>query len=188
MERIFNEQVERQSQTAKAEITRGDKTETTSLGKFKDQASLLKAYNRLEAEFTKRSQRLKLLEGECAKLSEQLEASKKGPSENEVFAQKDTGGIKPTADGGSPEKRESADTAATDGQPKSTDTGPSVGKSDDIGIDGAIKDMIIRKFLSEISVAKPTNLLSEGEIGVTPPIRPKDLNEAKEMAELFFKQ
>lgn len=43
--------------------TQGDKTETASYGKFKSPDELLNAYNALEAEFTRRSQRIKELEG-----------------------------------------------------------------------------------------------------------------------------
>lgn len=39
-----------------------EKTAATGLGKFKDVGALLEAYNSLEAEFTRRSQRLKELE------------------------------------------------------------------------------------------------------------------------------
>ena len=41
-------------------------------GKFKDAESLLKAYNNLEAEFTKKSQRLSLLETENEKTLNQI--------------------------------------------------------------------------------------------------------------------
>ena len=41
----------------------GDKEETASYGKFKSSDELLNAYNALEAEFTRRSQRIKELEG-----------------------------------------------------------------------------------------------------------------------------
>lgn len=43
--------------------TGGDKEETASYGKFKSSDELLNAYNALEAEFTRRSQRIKELEG-----------------------------------------------------------------------------------------------------------------------------
>ena len=47
---------------AEAETVVGAQTENVSYGKFKDAAALLKAYNSLQAEFTKRCQRLKELE------------------------------------------------------------------------------------------------------------------------------
>ena len=50
------------AQVAKANISEGV-AEDVNLGKFKDVSSLLNAYNSLEAEFTRRSQRLKEMEG-----------------------------------------------------------------------------------------------------------------------------
>jgi hypothetical protein len=50
------------AQIAEAKIVEGA-TEKINLGKFKDVGSLLNAYNSLEAEFTRRSQRLKEMEG-----------------------------------------------------------------------------------------------------------------------------
>lgn len=64
MENQINEQAEVNSQPAAAEIIEGENKTEASLGKFKDVQSLLSAYNSLEAEFTKRCQKLKELE--CA--------------------------------------------------------------------------------------------------------------------------
>lgn len=50
------------AQTATAETNNGATEEKVSLGKFKDAKALLEAYNSLEAEFTKRCQRIKELE------------------------------------------------------------------------------------------------------------------------------
>ena len=57
------EQMEQTSHTAEAEKTTGEHNAEISLGKFKDVPSLLKAYNSLQSEFTKRCQRIKELEG-----------------------------------------------------------------------------------------------------------------------------
>lgn len=57
------EQMEVTAQTVATEIENGANQTEISLGKFKDVNSLLKAYNSLEAEFTKRCQRIKELEG-----------------------------------------------------------------------------------------------------------------------------
>ena len=63
----INEQMNSTTHTATAEeIDNGVKEESISLGKFKDVKSLLSAYNSLQAEFTKRCQRLKELEDEIA--------------------------------------------------------------------------------------------------------------------------
>lgn len=69
MEENKNEQISTQiTQTVEADIesTGEDKVEV-SLGKFKDVQSLVNAYNSLQAEFTKRCQRLKELESKIEK-------------------------------------------------------------------------------------------------------------------------
>ena len=84
MERT-NEQIEVTAQTTDVEDINGA-SEQISLGKFKDVNSLLKAYNSLEAEFTRRCQRIKELEG----------AERKGqviPPESSVGAQVTDAGI-----------------------------------------------------------------------------------------------
>ena len=60
----LNEQAVFSSHTEASEIVeKGETEKKVSYGKFKDLDALLSAYNSLEAEFTKRSQRLKELEG-----------------------------------------------------------------------------------------------------------------------------
>ena len=54
----------------------------SNFGKFKDAESLLKAYNNLEAEFTKKSQKLAMLETESEKA--QNEVSKKAEQEKRI--------------------------------------------------------------------------------------------------------
>lgn len=62
MERINAEVSTATTQPAEADITMAEKSKP--YGKFNDANSLLKAYESLEAEFTRRSQKLKALEGE----------------------------------------------------------------------------------------------------------------------------
>lgn len=61
MNEHLNEQTEAVSQIAEAKEGGGEDT-SVSLGKFKDVNALLSAYNSLQAEFTKRCQRIKELE------------------------------------------------------------------------------------------------------------------------------
>lgn len=61
-----NEQISLAPQPATADDFIGGKDEQISLGKFKDVNALLSAYNSLQAEFTKRCQRLKELESKTA--------------------------------------------------------------------------------------------------------------------------
>ena len=62
MEKEKNEQILPQTQTAEAEVTKGEDKGEISLGKFKDVGALLNAYNSLQSEFTKRCQKIKELE------------------------------------------------------------------------------------------------------------------------------
>ena len=62
MEKLNNEQTAPSAQTAEVEKFDGATEGEVSLGKFKDVKALLSAYGSLEAEFTKRCQRLKELE------------------------------------------------------------------------------------------------------------------------------
>ena len=168
--------------------------------KFKDVNALLKAYNCLEAEFTKRSQRLKQLEGEVENLKIIAEtkpndsladqAKTVGEAIDEVMekhpsAQKYRDEIIAVADdnGGSAEGvvidfllNELNKLAETFGKTQ-----------DSSQIDSAIKDEIIREFLSGIVNAKPSEKALGGEIVLTPPIKPKNLQEAKVLAQKFFK-
>lgn len=60
----INEQIAPETHTVETEeVVKGENQGEISLGKFKDVNSLLNAYNSLQAEFTKRCQRLKELEG-----------------------------------------------------------------------------------------------------------------------------
>ena len=80
MEDIANEQMEATAQPVETEKEIGEKDAEISLGKFKNVNALLNAYNSLEAEFTKRCQKIKELEGELLhsdKLSNPQEDSKR---------------------------------------------------------------------------------------------------------------
>lgn len=65
MNENLNEQTEAASQIAEANRVGGEEP-SVSLGKFKDVNALLSAYNSLQAEFTKRCQRIKELEASAA--------------------------------------------------------------------------------------------------------------------------
>ena len=63
MEEMINEQVlDQETQTTDVEKGIGGEVGESSFGKFKDANLLLKAYNSLQSEFTKRCQRIKELE------------------------------------------------------------------------------------------------------------------------------
>lgn len=79
---VNSEQVLLEAQTAEAEEVKEGATQSeTSLGKFKDVTSLLKAYNSLQSEFTKRCQRVKELEGALASDKAQTPSASEGTPE-----------------------------------------------------------------------------------------------------------
>lgn len=94
MEENKNEQTATvQTQTAEADIENtGEGKVEVSLGKFKDVGALVNAYNSLQAEFTKRCQRLKELESKIEN-SEKTSASQQQTNDhakpNTTFIDKD---------------------------------------------------------------------------------------------------
>lgn len=74
-----NEQMKVEAQPVQTEEEiKGEESTVVSLGKFKDVNALLNAYNSLQAEFTKRCQRLKELEGEVAIEKTEVSTTAKG--------------------------------------------------------------------------------------------------------------
>lgn len=73
MNEQINEQTELITQATEVEKVEEGVKEEVSLGKFKDVNALLSAYNSLQAEFTKRCQRIKELESQ--KVMEKTDAS-----------------------------------------------------------------------------------------------------------------
>ena len=202
MERFLNEQIAIDSHPAEADNNSGDVTNATSFGKFKDLQSLVKAYNSLEAEFTKRSQRLSRLEGECAALRSELET--KSDSSTTAEAEHAGSGVEDffkkypyaaeikeyllsVADGEGSKDLESAYIGILFNEVKKQADLLKEARENSRQVDSETKDGIIREFLSGISSAKPTSVLPEGEMILTPPIRPKNLREAKLLAEKYFR-
>lgn len=117
-----NEQTEVAAHTAEADMSMNNGAAATevSLGKFKDVNSLLKAYENLESEFTRRSRRLRELEGEMLRQKEEI--TRRGASS---VSEEHFGEEKPTTVGIS----ESKENAGNDGLPvnsngKSVETKP----------------------------------------------------------------
>lgn len=72
-------QKESSAQTAKAETKEG----ATELGKFKDVSALAEAYRALQAEFTRRSQRLRALEKEAENSARESDVCEETESEKQ---------------------------------------------------------------------------------------------------------
>ncbi len=91
MENVLNEQTAFTAHTAEAEKDLGAAADgQVSFGKFKDANALLKAYNSLQAEFTKRCQRVKELEGALASIDKREQEETESVLENSAPASFDT--------------------------------------------------------------------------------------------------
>ena len=84
MNETTNEQTEKISQIAEAKEAGGEES-SVSLGKFKDVNALIAAYNSLQAEFTKRCQRIKELEARAA-VDKAIPTEKTDKSENQPLS------------------------------------------------------------------------------------------------------
>jgi len=166
-------------------------------GKFKDAESLLKAYNSLEAEFTKKSQRLSLLESENVKT--QNEISKKAEQEKRVeeFVSKfDI--VKPFSSAlkESLAQKENADIKeeALTLISKTYKTAEEYSQDDEflnnyIFSNQSIKDRIVKDYLSKITQNSPIKVEGGGSaISLSPPTIPKTIKEAGKLAKSIIKQ
>lgn len=201
-----NEQTELRTHTAEADKNSGGDFNSVSLEKFKDVKSLLKAYNCLEAEFTKRSQRLRQLEGENEQLTKQLETKQSSSIDGNYsladdkvivneFLQKHPDAelylneLSRIVDG--KQGRSILEDGYIELLSNKLKEQAEQFKSREYLVsqieNSEIKDEIIENFLSGILAHTPKQLLGEGEISLTPPIKPKSLQEAKILAEEYFR-
>jgi hypothetical protein len=186
-------------------------TKETSYGKFKSGEALVKAYNSLESEFTKRSQRLKELESKGEENAEKAvePVPAKAVYEEAGWQEKVTEFI-----GKNPAAREFAEEIAelimTDdalGRDKRClETAfervlarkyraPSELAQDQTFIDSyilnnpVVKDRIIADYMESLSGVRPPELMiKKGEIPLAPPMRPRSLAEAGAMAEKILRR
>ena len=168
---------------------------STNFGKFKDAESLLKAYTSLEAEFTKKSQKLASLENENF-LKEQ-EMAKTQENERKVeefitkfeFAKPFSSALKETL-----ATNESADLNAEAlhliaNNYKSAET---YAKDEEflnnyIFSNQEIKDKIVKDYLSKVTQNSPIKMSGGANISLTPPFVPTTIQEAGKMAKTIIK-
>lgn len=168
-----------------------------NFGKFKDAESLLKAYNSLEAEFTKRSQRLATLESENT--AREKDASKRLEIEKKVdeFATKfDI--IKPFSSALKENLIQDENSNFEDEVMKIITNNYKRAQdyvSDDeflnnyIYSNSEIKDKIIKDYLSKIPQNSPIRIdAGSNSIPLSPPNRPSTIQEAGRLAKSIIKQ
>ncbi len=167
-----------------------------NFGKFKDAESLVKAYTNLEAEFTKKSQRLAELEmqNETAtkEQNRQAEIDKKV---NEFVAKFDI--VKPFS---SALKETLTNTTDADLAEESVKMiAKNYKRAEDYATDeefltnyifsnAEIKDKIIKDYLSKVTQNSPIKLESNGNILLSKPAQPTTIAEAGKLAKTIIKQ
>lgn len=166
----LTENMQATADTAEAEV----KEETApELGKFKDVKTLMKAYSDLEAEFTRRSQRLKELEKEN-KAKPDPDEAKGAPSRADGLPQPPS-----RADGSLPSS------SRADGSL------PSPSQTDDERIaealsDKKVRDAVIGDYLKGLAENK-IPLIAGGGAVTAPRNTPKSVKEAGKLAQQFLK-
>ncbi|MBQ4098735.1 MAG: hypothetical protein IJC87_01250 [Clostridia bacterium] len=185
------------SQPAEAENFLGERAEKP-FGKFKDAESLLKAYESLESEFTRRSQRLKAIEGEL------LARSEKDKTQLKVEENQSSKGIENGQyilfDKYAEEIREEiekgenkTDTAQAYIKVLERKLGQAENKlseqkpDQNQGFGEEFSERVIKEYLKKIVQAKPTAKLFGGVALVAPPKKPQTIAEASVIAKNYIK-
>ena len=166
-------------------------------GKFKDAESLLKAYNNLEAEFTKKSQKLASLELENAKT--QSEINKQNEQEKAVeefvskfeFAKPFTSALKESL-----RNKDDADIKDEALNLLSTSYKTAEQYSEDeeflnkfIFSNQGIKERIVKDYLSKITQSSPIKMdVGASSISLSAPKKPSSIKEASSLAKSIIKQ
>lgn len=168
-----------------------------NLGKFKDAQSLLKAYNNLEAEFTKKSQRLSMLESENEKniqeLTKRAELERKvdefvtrfesvkpfSSALKESLANQETASLEEEAIKLLASNYKSAKDYATDTE----------FLNNYIFNNQEIKEKIVKDYLGKITQNSPIKVDgSTSSISLSPPSVPTTIQEAGRLAKSIIKQ
>lgn len=165
-------------------------------GKFKDAESLLKAYNNLEAEFTKKSQRLADLETQNENATkQQVRQAEIDKKVNEFVAKFDI--VKPFS---SALKETLTNTENADLAEESVKIiAKNYKRAEDYANDSEflnnyifsnadIKDKIVKDYLSKITQSSPIKLESNGNILLSKPTVPSTIAEAGKLAKTIIKQ
>ena len=166
-------------------------------GKFKDAESLLKAYNNLEAEFTKKSQRLKTLESESEKT--QFELTKKAEQEKMVdefvskfeIAKPFSSTLKESLATGENVDIKDETIRLLSKSYKTAEQFAEDGEflNNYIYSNQEIKDKIVKEYLSKLTHNSPIKVESGGgAISLSPPKVPTTIQEAGKLAKSIIKQ
>ena len=171
---------------------------STNLGKFKDAQSLLKAYNSLQTEFTKKSQRLSELENSKTEFTreEKINQAIKELEQNHDIAKKFSNDIKQAI-----KDIETSDYRALVQQELLKNLEMTYRSANDYMNDEdflkthvynnqTIKDNIIREYLANLTNTSPVRVVSNisSSIPISPPNIPATIQEAGKLAKNIIKQ
>ena len=170
---------------------------SNEFGKFKDVESLLKAYNSLEAEFTKKSQKLASIETENAKTQSELNKIAEQEKKIDEFVSKFEiakpfkGALKEIlVENDEVDIKEETIRLIS----KSYKTAQEFSQDEEflnnyIFSNREIKDKIVKDYLSKLTQNSPIKV--EGgasQISLTPPKQPTNIKEAGSLAKTIIKQ
>lgn len=167
-----------------------------NFGKFKDAESLLKAYNSLEAEFTKKSQKLATLESETEKNQNEIKKIAEQEKRVEEFVNKFeiakpfSSALKESLASGEDNLHDKAIELIS----QTYKSAEFYAKDDEflnnyIFSNQEIKDKIVKDYLSKITQNSPIKVENGGgAISLTPPKMPTTIQEAGKLAKSIIKQ
>lgn len=171
---------------------------SVDLGKFKDAESLLKAYNSLQTEFTKKSQRLSELENSNTEFSreEKINHAIKELEQNYNIAQRFSQDIKSavkdieSADYKQIVQEELLKTLEKNYKTATEYVEDEQFLNDYVYNNQAIRDNIIRDYLASLTNASPVRVVSKlsSSIPVSPPNAPATIQDAGKLAKNIIKQ
>ena len=165
-------------------------------GKFKDAESLIKAYSSLEAEFTKKSQKLAMLESEFNKEKEEQNRLAELDKQVEDFVTKFeavkpfSSALKASLQNKDANLAEEAIKLLSNNYKKPEDyINDEEFLNNFIFSNKEIKDKIVKEYLSNITQNSPIKIDKSGSsISLTPPKQPATILEAGKLAKSIIKQ
>lgn len=188
-------QVDETSESSVSQIT--DKG-SVNLGKFKDAESLLKAYNSLQTEFTKKSQRLSELENSKTEFTREEKINKaiKELEQSYNIARNFTQDIKQavkdvdSADYSQIVREELIKNLEKNYKSANQYIEDEQFLKDYVYNNKAVRENIIRDYLANLTSTSPVRVVSNisGSIPVSPPNMPTTIKEAGRLAKNIIKQ
>ena len=200
-EKLYNASVESDATATNRSVEEPvsqDLKGSVDLGKFKDAESLLKAYNSLQTEFTKKSQRLSELENSNTEFSreEKINNAIKELEQNYNIAQKFSQDIKSAvkdiecSDYKQIVQEELLKSLEKNYKTASEYMADEQFLNDYVYNNQAIRDNIIRDYLASLTNTSPVRVVSKlsSSIPVSPPNTPATIQDAGKLAKNIIKQ